>query len=121
MFTLVKIEGGRINVFEPQILPVGASAVKRGEALVLASGLLVKCGQEATPTFIALADGESGAEISVGRVQSNQIYEVPAVTGVAVGGKYKLATDALGITATTTTTGGAEVVDIATDTVLVRF
>ena len=121
MFTLRKIEGGRINVFEPVVYPVGSSAVTEGEALVLSSGKLVKCGQEATPTFIALASGAANAEIPVGRVESNQVYEVSAVSGVTVGTKYKLNTDADGIVATAASTGGAEVVAINTDYIYVRF
>lgn len=121
MFKLTKIEGGRINVFEPQALTVGATAVTSGEALVLSSGKLVACGADVRPTFIALADGKPGEEIAVGRVESEQIYEVPAVTGIAVGGKYKLGADALTITSTAATTGGAEVVAVYGETALVRF
>ena len=120
MFKLIKIVGGRINVFEPE-LHIANAAVKNGEALVLNSdGKLVVCGQEVRPTFIALADGAANEEIAVGRVESNQIFETAAVSGVKVGGKYKLATDGLGIVGTAASTNGAEVVAIG-DTVLVRF
>lgn len=121
MFTLRKIEGGRINVFEPAVYPVGSKAVTEGEALVLSGGVLAACGQEATPTFIALESGAANAEIHVGRVESNQVYETAAVSGVTLGAKYKLNTDATGIIATTTTTGGAEVVAINENSIYVRF
>lgn len=121
MFILRKIEGGRINVFEPQILTVGSTAVTSGQALVVSSGKLVACGADATPTFIALADGAANADIHVGRVESNQIYETDAASGVAVGGKYKLNTTADGIIATAATSGGAEIVALNGATVLVRF
>ena len=126
MFTLRKIEGGRINVYEPLSYPVGASAVTEGQALVLSSGKLVKATGK--PTFIALASGAENAEIAVGRVEPNQIYEVPvtaAPTSLAVGAKVTVATDGLGVTATTTD-GVAEIVDLngataANDTIYVRF
>ena len=126
MFTLRKIEGGRINVYEPLSYPVGTSAVTEGQALVLSSGKLVKATGK--PTFIALASGAANAEIAVGRVEPNQIYEVPvtaAPTSLAVGAKVTVATDGLGVTATTTD-GVAEIVDLngaiaANDTIYVRF
>lgn len=126
MFTLRKIEGGRINVYEPLSYPVGASAVTEGQALVLSSGKLVKATGK--PTFIALASGAANAEIAVGRVEPNQIYEVPvtaAPTSLAVGAKVTVATDGLGVTVTTTD-GVAEIVDLngadaANDTIYVRF
>ena len=128
MFSLRKIEGGRINVFEPQYLTVGATAVSTGEALVLTDGKLVKCGATAKPAFIALADGDANAEIAVGRVESNQIYEVPvsaAPTALTVGSKVTLGADGLTVTATTTS-GVAEIVDLngataSGDIIVVRF
>ena len=128
MFKLIKIEGGRINVYEPQILPVGAAAVKSGEALVLASGKLVKCDATVVPTFIALADAAASTEVAVGRVESNQLYEVnmsAAPTSLKIGNKVTLGDDGITVTATTTS-GVAEIVDLngATaigDTLVVRF
>jgi hypothetical protein len=128
MFTLRKIEGGRINVFEPVVYPVGSSAVTEGEALVLTSGKLTKCGATVKPTFIALANGAVGAEIPVGRVESNQVYEVATsadASALAVGAKVTLGDDGLTVTATTNS-GVAEIVDLngATktgDTIYVRF
>lgn len=121
MFILRKIEGGRINVYEPQILTVGSTAVTSGQALVLSGGKLVACGPDVKPTFIALADGAANSEIHVGRVDSNQIYETDAVSGVVVGAKYKLTDKADGIIATAASTAGAEIVALNGATVLVRF
>lgn len=128
MFNLKKIEGGRINVFEPHFLTVGATAVSSGEALVLTDGKLVKCGATVKPAFIALANGAAGAEIAVGRVESNQIYAVPvsaAPTSLAVGAKVTIGADGLTVTATTTS-GVAEIVDLngataPNDIIVVRF
>lgn len=128
MFSLRKIEGGRINVFEPHYLTVGTTAVSAGEALVLTDGKLVKCGATSKPTFIALAGGAPDAEIAVGRVEANQIYEVPvsaAPTALTVGSKVTIGADGLTVTATTTS-GVAEIVDLndataAGDRIVVRF
>ena len=126
MFNLIKIEGGRINVFEPQILTVGSSAVNAGQALVLNAGKLTSAGS-GKPTYIALSAGAAGEEISVGRVEPNQVYEVEisaAPTSLVVGDKVTLAG---GETVTATTTSGvAEIVSLngataSGDKVLVRF
>ena len=139
MFTLRKIEGGRINVYEPTVYPVGSSAVTEGEPLVLTSGKLTKCGATAKPTYIALANGAAsvGTEIvtiPVGRVESNQVYEISIaeedtnakiidlVPGAKVSFKF---TDGV-LEGASTVAGAAEIVDLngATkvgDTIYVRF
>ena len=139
MFILRKIEGGRMNVFEPQKLTVGASAVVSGQGLVLTNGLLVSAGA-GKPTYIALADStytetdefgntitHTRAEIPVGRVEANHVYETTfsvAPTSLKVGAKVTLNG---GLTVTATTDSGvAEIVDLcgasaAGDKVLVRF
>lgn len=126
MFKLHKIEGGRINVYEPEFFTVGSTAVTTGQALVLSSGKLVKAGATTKPTFIALADADASAECPVGRVESNQLYEVE-ITAVpaSVGIKVTLDTTASKVTGTTTD-GVAEVVELrgatkAGDTIVVRF
>lgn len=124
MFKLTKIEGGRINVFEPEIHTVGSdAAVKAGQALVLnSSGKLAACGAAVKPTFIALADGDEGEDIHVGRVESNQIYVTNAVSGLVVGAKYQTSGGTV-ITGTPSTGGGAEIVfvDTATNKAYIRF
>ena len=126
MFKLTKIEGGRINVFEPQVLTVGNTAVVSGQGLILSNGVLVTAGA-GKPTYIALSDGAAGEDISVGRVEPNQVYETTfsvAPAGLHVGSKVTLS-GGLVVTATTTS-GVAEIVDLcgataSGDKVLVRF
>lgn len=109
MFKLIKIENARMNVPEPVFHEVTASeAVQIGEALVLTSGKLTKCGATAKPEFIAMADCAAGATnrlIPAARVEPNQLYEVPvqaAPTSLVEGSKVTLHTDGLQVTATTT-------------------
>ena len=109
MFKLLKIENARLNVPEPEYLTVTESeAVSEGEALVLASGKLTKCGATVAPTYIAMASLSADAEkreIAVCRIEKNQVYEVPVTatpTALKVGDKVTLHTDGLQVTATTT-------------------
>lgn len=109
MFKLLKIENARLNVPSPVFHEVAASeAVEIGEALVLSSGKLTKCGATVAPEFIAMAALTATAEkreIPVARVEKNQIYEVPVVaapTSLKAGDKVTLHTDGLQITATKT-------------------
>ena len=109
MFRLIKIENARMNVPEPVFHEVKASeAVQLGEALVLTSGKLTKCGATAKPEFIAMADCAADAAkrlIPAARVEPNQLYEVPvqaAPTSLVEGSKVTLHTDGLQVTATTT-------------------
>lgn len=109
MFKLIKIENARMNVPEPVFREVTASeAVVMGEALVLTSGKLTKCGATVKPEFIAMADcasDEAKRIIPVARVEANQLYEVPvqtAPTSLVEGSKVTLHTDGLQVTATTT-------------------
>lgn len=109
MFKLIKIENARMNVPEPVFHEVKASeAVELGEALVLTSGKLTKCGATVKPEFIAMADCAAAATdriIPVARVEANQLYEVPitaAPSSLAEGSKVTLHTDGMQVTATTT-------------------
>lgn len=129
MFKLQKIEGGRINVYEPEFFPVGSADITEGQALVLTNGLLVKAGSTTKPTFIALADAKANAaDCAVGRVESNQLYEVAvtaAPTSLKPGTKVTIDSTALKVTATATD-GVAEIVDLhgatkAGDVIVVRF
>ncbi len=114
-------------------LPVtGAEAVALGEALVLTSGKLTKCGATTAPTFIAMgactgAEATAGKLIPALRVSKEITYETEltaAYAGIAAGAKVTLASNGLGITATTTS-GVAEIVDwdgkAVGDKVRVRF
>ncbi len=109
MFNLLKIENARMNQPEPVFHEVTASeAVSVGEALVLTSGKLTKCGAAVKPAFIAMADLAADAtnrRIPVCRVESNQVFEVPVnadPTSLKVGDKVTIHTDGLQVTATTT-------------------
>jgi hypothetical protein len=132
MFNLIKIENARMNVPEPVFREVTDSeAVEMGEALVLTSGKLTKCGATTKPEYIAMAALTASAtkrEIPVARVESNQIYEVPitaAPTSLVVGSKVTLHTDGLQVTATTTsgvvTVESLNGATAAGDTIVVRI
>lgn len=132
MFRLIKIENARMNVPEPVFHEVTASeAVQLGEALVLTSGKLTKCGATAKPEFIAMADCAADAAkrlIPVARVEANQLYEVPvtaAPTSLVEGDKVTLHTDGMQVTATTTlgvvTVESLNGAAAAGDTIVVRI
>lgn len=104
---------------------------KYGEALVLNSGKLTKCGATTKPTYICMkeyiapeADSES---IPVIRVNNNIVFKTinsAKLTGIEVGSKVTIYTDGLQITATPES-GVAEIVSKEKDDVgsevLVRF
>lgn len=132
MFRLIKIENARMNVPEPVFHEVKASeAVQLGEALVLTSGKLAKCGATAKPEFIAMADCAADAAnrlIPVARVEANQLYEVPvtaAPTSLVEGSKVTLHTDGMQVTATTAdgvvTVENLNGATAAGDTIVVRI
>lgn len=109
MFKLIKIENGRQNVPEPEYLDVkSGEAVEIGEALVLSSGVLTKCGETVAPQYIAMGAVTSGTtkrEIAACRVEKNQVYEVPVSEPPAelkAGDKVTLDADGMQVTATTT-------------------
>ena len=83
-------------------------AYKRGEALVLAGGVLTKCGATAKPTHIAVADVAAATpalDVPVFTVLPDMEFITDATATVAatlIGSKVTLGTDALGVTATTT-------------------
>ena len=116
---LVKIEGGRINVCEPQKLVAGET-ITSGQALKLDAGKLKVCTATEKPAFIALANASANSEVAVGRVEPNQVYEVASPGSVTVGVKYTLASGAKGIT-TTTASGVAEVVYADSKVAHIRF
>lgn len=128
MFNLKKIEGGRINVHEPEMLTVGASDLAIGTACTVNNGLLVAATGATKPTHVTLAKGEKGKTIPCGRIESNQVYETPvgaAPTSLKVGQKVTISGDGTGVTATTTD-GVATIVDLlgaaaAGDFIQVRF
>lgn len=132
MFKLIKIENARMNVPEPEFLEVTASeAVEIGEALVLTSGKLTKCGATVAPQFIAMGiktAADTNRTLAVCRVEKNQVYEVPvsaAPTSLVPGSKVTLDEGGLSVTATTNS-GVVTVVDLngaksAGDKIIVRI
>ena len=102
-----------------EYLPVtAAEAVVVGEALIVTSGKLTKCGATAAPTYLAAgactaAEATAGKRIPVIRVSKDVIYQTEltaAYAGIAAGAKVTISSNGLGITATTTS-GVAEIVD----------
>lgn len=128
MFNLVKIEGGRINVHEPERHTVGASALAIGTVCVLNNGLLVAATGTNKPTHITLTSGADGASILCGVIAPNQVYETTVSAPPAslkVGAKVTVGTSGADVTATTTD-GVATIVDMlgaaaAGDVIHVRF
>lgn len=132
MFFLAKCENGRINSDVPQFYEATANeAIEEGEALVLTSGKLTKCGATQTPQFIAmnaLAANATERVIPVLRVESVQLYRVPVdadPTALAVGAKVTIGDDATTVTSTTAS-GVATIVNLngaaaADDEIYVRF
>lgn len=75
-----------------------------GEALVLSSGKLTKCGATVVPEFIAMG-AAVGGKIPVVRVMEEDTFEAPlsaAGTSLNVGDKVTLSGTGLEVTATTT-------------------
>ena len=132
MFVLTKIEGGRINVPEPEYL-VCSAAVSKGAACTLTSGKLAAIVAGTTePTYIALAGAKAANEtIPACRIEPNQVYEVPisdTPTSLNVGDKVTIEiTDSNGCKVTATTTNGVATIvslndaSVAGDKILVRF
>ena len=90
-------------------LATDSEAITLGEALVLTSGRLTKCGATATPEFIALGSRSAGTDVQVpvARVMEDEEYETTFsadASSNAVGTKVTLHTD--GLTVTDTATNG---------------
>lgn len=80
-----------------------AEAIALGEALVLSSGKLTKCGATTTPEFISMGSGTS-VVIPVVRVMEEDVYSAPlsaSGTSLNVGDKVTIASDGTKVTATT--------------------
>jgi len=98
---------GSQNPFEYYLLTDNESATL-GEALVMSSGRLTKCGATATPEFIAMqsrtAESTSVTPLAVERVKEDVEYSATSTATVAatvIGSKVTLHTDGLSPTATT--------------------
>lgn len=122
MFDLRKILNGRMNVPEPDYLPVtGGESYNEGEALVLSAGKLTKCGATAKPTHIAAktytAPATGGDPLPCFMIDKAMRFEAPVTFSGAenavplvVGAKVTIHTDGMGVT-DTTTSGVATIVD----------
>lgn len=113
-FKIHSIDDNRVPGIE--YLPAGAITPKVGMALVMSSGQLALATGANAPTYISMCERESactaGDIIPVIRVNHDMIFETEfsaAATSVKLGSKVTLNTDALKVTATTTS-GVAEVV-----------
>ena len=99
-----------------EYIPCDDITVSVGMALVQSSGLLVKATGTTKPTYICMVDKTVAAEgdtIPVIRVDSGIIFETTnqaSFSSAKVGTKVTLHTDALQVTATTTS-GVAEIID----------
>ena len=83
--------------------PTTDETISLGEALVLTSGALTKCGATATPEYIARSAGTNKA-IAVNRVLEEDIFETTFAadaSAVNEGSKVTIHTDGLQVTATT--------------------
>ena len=133
MIRLVKIINGRTNVGEPEKKTVTASETySYGEALKISSGALTKCAATDSPLYISaedyIAPATGARKISVFPVSSDMIFETKVTaspSSLKLGDKVTLGTDAMSVTATTTS-GVATIVDFlgataANDKILVKF
>lgn len=109
MFFLAKYNHAVMNVAEPEFFDMTeGEALKNGEALVLTSGKLTKCGATEKPQFIAMTALDAGAKerrVPCARADENQLWRVPVSadpTALKPGDKVTVGSDALTVTATTT-------------------
>lgn len=80
----------------------GADGLVLGEAASLTAGALAKCAATARPDYIVLGPVHNGLYPAI-RVQRTTVFEVPCSAAVAAAGAVvTLGTDALTVTATTT-------------------
>lgn len=104
MFKIANMRSIAERPFE-QYITTDNEAISLGEALILTSGALTKCGATATPEFIAMQATSDEDTISVVRIDENTVLETTfsaAATSIVVGDKLTLASNGLQVTATTT-------------------
>lgn len=83
-----------------------AETVVIGEALVLTTGKLTKCGATATPEFIAVGAG-IGTDVPVIRVTEDMVFEtVFSADASALNVGEKVTIDSTGLKVTATATSG---------------
>ncbi len=104
MFKLANMRSMKERPFE-RYATTDNEAIALGEALVLTSGSLTKCGATATPEFISMGSTSDLATISVIRVMEDDVFETEFsadASSNAEGTKVTLHTDGLTVTATAT-------------------
>lgn len=104
MFKIAKMRSLAERPYE-YYAPTASEEISLGEALVLSSGKLTKCGATATPEFIAMSSGKDVDKIAVIRVMEDDEFETTFAadaTDNAEGTKVTLHTDGLQVTATAT-------------------
>lgn len=113
MFKYVRDNGGSDCPVTKTIIANTAVTYAPGDALVITSGKAAKCGATVTPEYICAGKGYGISEVAAYQVLKGQEYKVPVYgdgTGVKVGEKVTLHTDAAQVTGTTTS-GVAEIIE----------
>lgn len=104
MFKIANMRSAKERPTE-QYTTTDNEVIALGEALVLSSGLLTKCGATTVPEFIAMEPAADQAIINVVRVTEDMVFETTFAadaTNNAEGTKVTLHTDGLQVTATAT-------------------
>lgn len=111
-----------------EYLPLTAEeTVSRGEALVLASGKLTKCGATASPAYVAVGPADDAGNVPVVKVHGYLVFATAhSADGAALNVGDAVTLDATGLLVTATTASGvATIVSMegtaVGDTVTVRF
>ena len=104
---MFKIHHRSINSVEPfeYLEKTASEEYTAGEAVVLASGKVTKCGATAKPDYIAQGPANHKGMVPCIRVLPTTIFEVPAQadqSALGAGSNVTLHTDGLKVTATTT-------------------
>ena len=124
MFALATMEAGLTPPIEYKI---ATGSAELGEAMVLSSGKLTRCGATAKPTFVVVGCKNAAGEVPVIRVQDYMNFETTLQAdgkSLKVGSKVTIHSDGLQVTATTDS-GVAEIISMpataAGSRVVVKF
>ena len=103
---MFKIHHRSINSVEPceYLEKTASEEYTAGEAVVLASGKVTKCGATAKPDYIAQGPANHKGMVPCIRVLPTTIFEVPAQadqSALGAGSKVSLHTDGMQVTAAT--------------------
>lgn len=99
---------------------------ERGEALVLTSGKLTKCGATAKPQFVSLGNVECTEEnpkVPVMRIMDFHIFSCPIsgdISSLTAGDVVTLSSDGMGVTSTETN-GVAQIIETDGENATVKF